>query len=102
VVNKYENILNRIYCLSQEACSTITNLRLVPGITKDINSYRLYVLIEKLNEDTFEAFKVDTIIIQENIKKLEHQLYNISLTFMKLFKLEVQTKSINEVGLVTE
>jgi hypothetical protein len=64
-VSKDENILNSIYCLSQEACSTLTKLRLIPNIAKDINSYRLYVLLENLLTDALEAFKTMTLDLSE-------------------------------------
>lgn len=51
-----DNIFNRIYCLSQEAASTVNNLRVYPEIVKNSNSYELYVLLEELHLSTLKVF----------------------------------------------
>jgi hypothetical protein len=67
-VDKYANILNRIYCLSQEACSTIASLRAVPNVAKDINSFRINLLLEKLHDNTLEAFKATSIDVSHEYR----------------------------------
>jgi hypothetical protein len=56
-VGKYEKFLNSIYCLSEEACSTITDLRSIKGYEENVDSCRLYILLEELHTCAFEAFK---------------------------------------------
>lgn len=51
-----DSILNRIYCLSQEAAATVNNLRAYPEIVKNSNSYELYTLLEELHLGTLSLF----------------------------------------------
>lgn len=56
-VSNLDNVLNRIYCLSQEAQSTVINLRSFPHIAKNSYSYQLCEHLHELNIKTLRAFK---------------------------------------------
>jgi hypothetical protein len=65
-VSNLDNVLNRIYCLSQEASSTVINLRAYPHIVKNTGSYQLYSLLKELHLSTLEAYKNMRFDSQEN------------------------------------
>jgi hypothetical protein len=85
-VNKYEGIINGIYCLSQEACTTLTNLRTVPNIALSIEGYRLYVLLDKLHIIALEAFKaINVNLEQEYEEKYLKELLAIGSIIIQIY-----------------
>jgi hypothetical protein len=65
-VSNLDNVLNSIYCLSQEACFTVANLRLYPHIARISESHRLYLLLDELHAHTLEAFKASKLDYLDN------------------------------------
>jgi hypothetical protein len=51
-VNNISSVLNNIYCLSQGAASTITNLRAYPQIAKNADSHKILMILKELHQCT--------------------------------------------------
>ena len=80
-----ESKINSIYCLSQEASSTITNLRAYPYIANNLDIYRLYMLLWKLQVSSLEAFKVIKLNHIENIYLTE--IFSMTSDIEKTYEL---------------
>jgi hypothetical protein len=87
-----ESKINSIYCLSQEASSTITNLRAYPHIANNLDIYRLYMLLWKLQVSSLEAFKAVKLNRRENIYLTE--IFSIASDIEKTYELFRQTAGL--------
>jgi hypothetical protein len=80
-----ESKINSIYCVSQEASSTITNLRTYPYIANNLEIYRLYMLLWNLQVSSLEAFKTVKLNRRENIYLTE--IFSMASDIEKTYEL---------------
>lgn len=67
-VNRINNVLNNIYCLSQGAASTIINLRAYPQVAKNSLSHKLLILFKELHKNTLiTCMDIECNLLEKNL-----------------------------------